>query len=650
MSIVFTESFYSDYKQGLSRDCYYFFGNHVMDTPQNETSHCRVVSFAVWAPNAVGVKVCGSFNAWGNQACLGSDMKRLQNGVWYTEIAHAKPGDSYKYQIQHKDGTSSMHIDPFAISSELRPEYVSVICDDLLYEWSDDLWMRKRAQTDYKHAPINVYELHLGSWRSDLHNYREIADALVGYVQGMHYTHVQLMPVSEYTHESMVGCQTGNFYAVTSRYGTPEDFKYFVNRMHEAGIGVLLDWVPGFFSKDDQGLSRFDGTWTYEPVIENFRENLYLGTVNFDFSKGEVRSFLLSNAIYWLSEYHLDGLCVKSVEEILYYDFSNAHSVTPKNIYGGRENLFGVDFLRELNLAIHDLIVNPIIIADDHSNWPMVTKPIYLGGLGFDFKWNTSWKDDTLGYMRADPVYRSALHGKMTYHVSYAFSENYILPISHDDVRHGCKSLFDKIFGREDEKCAGLKAYLLYLMTYPGKKMLFMGCEFGETAEWNYCDSLRWFLLQNTIHNGIWEYVRTLNYIYKHEPSLYEKDDHNDGFMWIDADNAAQNVFSYVRKGARADDFLLIVCNFSDVSYSEYKIGVPRFADYHELLNSNDARFNGTCKTTDGRYRPKPAPWNGQPFYINVPLPAYGAYIYKPIFPKRVNISKPKCCELQKKE
>ena len=629
---------------------YRILGNHIVDTSRDAQGRCGAVSFSVWAPHASSVRVCGSFNEWGNKGIPGSDMQLLQNGVWYTEIADAVPGDLYQYQIFYKDGASVKRADPFAFSSKLRPCYASVVGDDRIFGWSDDLWLRKRGQYEYRQSPVNVYELHLGSWRTELQSYRAIADVLSDYLQDMHYTHVQLMPLCEYTHDSTYGYQTGNFYAVTSRYGSPEDFKYFVNRMHQVGIGVILDWVPAFFSKDNQWLYHFDGTWTFEPAIENFRENLYSGTANFDFSKGEVRSFLLSNAIYWLSEYHLDGLCVKSVEEILYYDYANAHSSSPRNIYGGRENLYGVEFLRELNVSVHTLIENPIMIADDQSNWPMVTKPVYLGGLGFDLKWNTGWRQDTFEYLCADPVYRSALHGKMTYSVSYAFSENFILPIAHTDVLPGRKSLFDKMFGHDDEKVACLKAYLLYLMTYPGKKMLFMGSEFGQTEEWNYCSGLRWDLMENSLHRGIKAYVRTLNYMYKHEPSLYELDEHADGFMWIDADNAAQNVYAYIRKGFRPDSFLLVVCNFSDINYPEYKIGVPRFADYQEVLNSKDARFNGPCETTDLCHRPKPAPWNGQPFHITVSLPAYGAYVFKPIFPKRMSVSNKKCSDLQKKE
>ncbi len=650
MSVYPGESFYSDFKQGLSYDCYNFFGSHVLDTSCDAHSHCKTVSFAVWAPHASAVRVCGSFNDWGGKAYPGCDMRLLQDNIWYTEIRGVNPGTLYRYQIYNKDGSSFARSDPFAFASEPRPGYASVVPDDNSFPWTDSVWLLRRKQTNYKNTPVNIYELHLGSWLQELHTYREIADALAVYLSDMNYTHVQLMPLCEYTHDGTYGYQTNNFYSVTSRYGSPEDFKYFVNRLHESGIGVILDWVPGSFSKEDHWLYRFDGTWTYEPEIENFRENLYLGTANFDFSKGEVRSFLISNAIYWLNEYHLDGLCVKSLEDVLYLDFENAHSVAPRNIYGGRENLHGVDFLRELNIATRKFSLNPIMIADDRSNWPMVTKPVYLGGLGFDFKWNIGWKNDSLEYMRSDPVYRSSLHGKMTYPISYAFSENYILPISHDDVRHGRRSLFDKMFGHDEEKCAALKAYLLYLMSYPGKKMLFMGSEYGETGEWNYCEGLNWHLLQNPNHDGLKEYVRTLNYIYKNEAALHEDDEHVEGFAWIDADNAAQNVYSFIRRGSNQDDFLLIICNFSDVHYPEYKIGVPRFADYQEILNSQDSRFHGTCDTQPLLHRPKPAPWNGLPFHIAVSLPAYSAYIYKPIFPKRVSISKTKCSELQKKE
>ncbi len=652
MANVFVQSLPLDFSQGLSFDCYLYFGNHIINTVQISGTDLWTVSFAVWAPDASEVQVWGTFNQWGENADAATTMHLVADGIWYTEISGIHKGDLYYYQITHRDGTVQKRMDPFARSCVFQPELASIIDDFSALQWTDDAWIYARTGFNPVEAPINIYELHLGSWMNggENCNYRNIADALVHYLRDMHYTHVSLMSLSEYPYDSSWGYHVGGFYAVTSRYGTPNDFKYLINRLHEAGIGVLMDWIPGYFVKDSNWLYRYNGGWQYESAIENFRENPYLGTISFDYSKGEVQSFLISNGLFWLMEYHLDGLCVKSIEKVLYHDFERAHRVEPRNIYGGRENLEGVSFLRSLNVAIRERIPGTIMIADDPSDWPMVTKPVYLGGLGFDFNWNHHWKNDTLEYMGADPVYRSYLHRKMIVHSAHTFSKSSVLPICHQDVVYGRKSLFGKMFGHSAVQGASLKAYLTYMITHPGKKMLFMGGEFGDKAEWQYNGSLTWSLLKDPLHKGIKEYVRTLNYIYKQERSLSSFDQSEDSFMWIDADNASQNVFVYVRKSHSADDFLLIVCNFSDVTYPEYKIGVPRFADYGELLNSEDTRFGGDVISREIQIRPKPEPWNGQPFHIKVSLPACSAQIYKPFFPKRTRVSTLKRFELQKKE
>ncbi|MBP3392361.1 MAG: 1,4-alpha-glucan branching protein GlgB [Clostridia bacterium] len=652
MADLFQQSFPSDFSQGLSFDCYLFLGNHIIDTARIGGTDRWTVSFAVWAPDAMAVQVIGSFNQWGQDADFSGSMQPVSDGIWHTEISGISDGDLYVYQITHKDGSVHRQMDPFARTCTLHPENASVIVDTSDFHWTDGDW--KQARTAYSPAtsPINIYELHLGSWlrNAAYRNYRSIADALTHYLQDMHYTHVSLTSLCEYPYDSSFGYHVGCFYAVTGRYGTPQDFKYLVNRLHEAGIGVLMDWVPGYFVKDSNWLYRFGGDWHYESSIENFRENPYLGTISFDFSKGPVQSFLISNGLFWLDEYHLDGLCIKSLEKVLYHDFGRVHRVEPKNIYGGRENLEGVSFIRNLNVAIRERFPGAITVADDKSNWPMVTKPVYLGGLGFDLNWNYPWNNDTLEYMGADPVYRSYLHGKMIIHATNDFSARTILSVSHDDVACGKKSLINKMFGRPSVRGATLKVYLTYLMTHPGKKLLFMGSEFGDENEWQYNGSLTWSLLEEPLHSGLQAYVRILNYIYKQERSLWDCAQADGGFSWIDADNASQNVFIYRRNSDRADDFLLIVCNFSDVSYPEYKIGVPRFADYGELLNSEDTRFGGNVVYEGKRVRPKPEPWNGQPFHINVSLPACSAQIYKPFFPKRTHVSKLKRYELQKKE
>ncbi|MBR5279919.1 MAG: 1,4-alpha-glucan branching enzyme, partial [Clostridia bacterium] len=446
---VFEQSFPLAYTQGLSYDCYRYLGNHIIDTARIAGMDLWTVSFAVWAPEASAVHVCGTFNQWGQSFVEGADMHLVSEGIWYTEISGIRAGDCYYYQITNSDHTVYKQMDPFAKSCVFQPELAAVIdgADDFL--WTDGTWMGMRSKIDPAMIPINIYELHLGSWvhGGGTCSYRSIADQLIRYVLDMHYTHVSFMSLCEYPFDGSLGYQVGGFYAVTGRYGTPEDFKYLVNRLHEAGIGVLMDWIPGYFVKEPNWLYRFGGTWQYESAIENFRENPYLGTISFDLSKGSVRSFLISSGLYWLQEYHLDGLCVKSLEHILYHDFERSQRVEPKNIYGGRENLEGVSFVRDLNIAARERVPGAVMIADDRSDWPMVTKPVYLGGLGFDFRWNRSWRHETLEYMGADPVYRSYLHGKMIVHASQGLSGNSVLPIDHQDVTFGRKTLLCKMFG-----------------------------------------------------------------------------------------------------------------------------------------------------------------------------------------------------------
>ncbi len=645
--------FLQEFHTGRCRNAYRHLGSSIVKkTIKGEAT--EGVSFAVWAPHAAAVRVVGTFNHWGEQVRAADRMRRGRTGIWRCFIPGLHAGDLYKYAITFSDGSVHYKSDPMAFYSELRPGTASVIYELEDYPWTDGAWLKKRGSTDYTKAPIHIYELHLGSWRrgSAAHlqtltqeeqesrrseepflNYREIADQLSEYLMNMHYTHVEMMPICEHPLDGSWGYQTLCYYSITSRYGTPDDFRYFVNRMHACGIGVIADWVPGHFCKDASGLYRFDGSFLYEPEKEILRENRQWGTANFDLGKNEVQSFLISNAIYFLREYHIDGLRVDAVANMLYLDYAKSPSPELKNIYGGNENIDGIHFLRCLNRAVFAEVKNPLMIAEDSSSWPLVTKPDYVGGLGFNFKWNMGWMNDTLAYVGLDPIYRKWHHNKMTFSLMYAFSENYILPLSHDEVVHGKKSMLNKMFGTYEQKFDALRCFYTYMMAHPGKKLLFMGGEFGQFVEWRYYEALDWKLLLFPKHEAVRIFVSELNYLYKHEKALFEQDCTYDGFRWIDADNSDQSVFSFIRYAEDPKDFLVVICNFTPVAYEEYKIGVPRFADYRELINSDAVRFGGGGMVNEELLRPKPQGWNGQPFHISFRLPAGGAVIFQPIFP-----------------
>ncbi len=673
------------FHKGDSDTCYLFLGSH-----PEVRDNVPGVRFSVWAPHAVSVQVVGEFNQWGGGQTkqepvrrrpltegkngeatycgepdsavpevkeaggLGGWMKKDRTGIWHAFLPYLGPGTLYKYKIATKSGDVRFHSDPMALQSELRPGTASIVYELTEYPWTDSRWMERRAQMNYATSPLNIYEMHLGSWRrgeipgltpeeqeehrqeAPFLNYREIAERLVPYLQSMHYTHVEFMPIGEHPLDGSWGYQTLCFYSITSRYGTPDDFRYLVNRLHEAGLGVILDWVPGHFCKDEAGLYCFDGTWLYEEEDVLRRENDW-GTANFALGKGEVQSFLISNAVYFLREYHVDGLRVDAVANMLYLDYGKRPCPELKNVYGGIENLEAIQFLRKLNHTVCRNVANPLMIAEESTAWPLVTKPEYIGGLGFRFKWNMGWMNDSLEYMKMDPLYRKWNHNKMTFSIMYAFSENFILPLSHDEVVHGKRSLLDKMYGEYDYKFTSLRCYYTYMMTHPGKKLLFMGAEFGEFIEWRYYEELEWKLLLYPPHAALREFVTELNYIYKKEKALWERDDQYEGFEWIDANNMSQSVLSYIRKGRDPKDFLVVLCNFTPVSYPEYNIGVPRFADYEEILNSDAERFGGSGHRNEGLLRPRPTGWNGQPFHVTVQLPAGSAILLKPHFPDRKN-------------
>lgn len=634
---------------GESTDCYRFLGSRSA-IKSVDGRRVRGVSFAVWAPNAAAVRVVGDFNGWGMQdSSFGSTLTKNEYGVWSGFVKGLRAGALYKYEITGRDGETVLKADPMCYMSELRPGTASVVYDLKPYPWSDGTWMETRAKTDYYRAPVNIYEVHLGSWKRGVIpglsleeseerksdepflNYREIADKLSEYVKTMGYTHVELMPVSEHPLDASWGYQTLCFYSVTSRHGTPDDLRYFVDKMHENGIGVIFDWVPGHFCKDLPGLYRFDGTWLYENEHALLRENEQWGTANFDLGKGAVQSFLISNAMYYFNEYHADGLRSDAVTNIICRDYGKTRTDALKNRLGGYENLEGIAFCRKLNQTVSAKVKGALMIAEESTAWPHVTGNDGENALGFTFKWNMGWMNDTLEYIKMDPIYRQYHHEKMTFSMMYAYAENYILPLSHDEVVHGKRSLLDKCFGEYEQKFACLRSYYTYMIGHPGKKLLFMGGEFGPFLEWRYYEALEWKMLLYPKHSMLREYVKALNLLYREEPSLWEKDPSPEGFEWIDADDRSRNLLSFVRKGNDGDDMLLFVCNFSPVAHHSLSVGIPRFTDYTEVLNSDGEAFGGSGMVNEGLIRPRPQGAGKKRFSIQIRLAPYGAAVFRPV-------------------
>ena len=638
--------FAKDYLSGQCRNAYEYLGSR----PAAEAD--GVACFAVWAPNALSVRVVGEFNGWGSGSCLGDELQKDEYGFYRTELTGLREGTLYKYRITGADGNVVYKNDPFCYRSEYRPGTASVLTALPEYEWHDTGWLEQRAHTDVYSAPVNIYELHPGSWRrgripgidyennwpeaerrraeEPFLNYRELADELAAYLGELNYTHVELMPVCEHPLDGSWGYQTGNYYSLTSRYGTPSDFMYFVDRLHAAGIGVIIDWVPGHFCKDESWLTRFDGTFLYEYDAENKRENPLWGTANFDLGKGPVKSFLISNALYWLKKYHVDGLRVDAVANIIYYDYNCMHRDRPVNAFGGNDNPEGIAFLRELNVAVHAEAPGSITVAEDSSTYPGITAPVFAGGLGFDLKWDMGWMNDTLKYLSEPPERRRYIHNKLTFSMMYAHTERFLLSVSHDEAVHGKRTLLDKMYGPLPDKFLQLRTFLVYMMTHPGKKLLFMGSEFGQIMEWRYYEALEWKMLLYPPHGQLKEFTAALNKLYRSEPALYSGDYRGDGFFWIDADDAERSVYSYVRNVPGNDrDFLVIALNFSPNDYHDYCLGVPRFCDYCTVFTSFDA---GTKSAAQTQFRPLPSGRSGQPFHVKLELPAYGAVILKPFF------------------
>ena len=582
--------------------------------------------FRVWAPNAAAVSVVGDFNAWDRTAA--PMTKITEQGIWECVIRKRKRFDSYKYAVETRDGRVLMKADPYGFHTECPPQTASKYYPLGRYEWQDAEWMTARTKRHHLTEPLNIYEVHAGSWRTypdgTPFGYRKLADELSDYAAGMGYTHIELLPVSEYPFEGSWGYQATGYFAPTARYGEPDDFKYFVDRCHQRGIGVILDWVGGHFPRDAQGLFEFDGQPLYEYQDMRKGDQPQWGTRVFDFGRNEVQCFLVSNALFWIEEYHIDGIRVDAVASMLYLDYGREEGQWARNEQGGRENLEAVAFLKKLNSEILTRHPDAMMIAEESSAWPMVTKPPYIGGLGFTFKWNMGWMNDSLAYIALDPVYRSYHHDKLTFGMFYAFSENFILPISHDEVVHGKRSLVNKMPGDYWKKFAGFRAFLGYMMAHPGKKLNFMGSEFAQFIEWDYKKELDWLLLDYPAHRQAQEYVRCLNHVYRSTRPLYEVENSWEGFRWLVVDDSAQNVIAFARFDERGRA-LVAVINFSPVVREHYRIGVPQEGGYEEILNSDSAEFGGSGVMNPGPLAAEPVEMHGCPQSLEITVPPLAA-------------------------
>ncbi len=576
-------------------------------------------SFAVWAPNARGVRVLGDWNFWEG---LAYPMRSLgSSGVWELFVPDVGAGTRYKFQVLGADSKWREKADPVARRTEVPPATASVVTESE-YEWADDQWIAARAATAWHAAPVSIYEVHLGSWRLGL-SYRELADELVAYVREQGFTHVELMPVAEHPFGGSWGYQVTSYYAPTARFGTPDEFRHLVDALHQAGIGVILDWVPAHFPKDKWALGRFDGTPLYEHPDPRRGEQLDWGTYVFDFGRREVRNFLVANALYWFAEFHLDGLRVDAVASMLYLDYSRPAGGWTPNEFGGRENLQAVAFLQEANATAYREFPGVMMIAEESTAWPGVTRPTHLGGLGFGFKWNMGWMHDTLEYMSKDPVYRKYHHHQLTFSMVYAYTENFILPISHDEVVHGKGSLLRKMPGDRWQQLANLRALLAYMWAHPGKQLLFMGSEFGQESEWSEAHSLDWWLLDNPDHRGIALLVKDLNSVYRETPAMWSQDTEPAGFTWIDANDSAGNTFSFVRSGP-GDSLLACIANFSGGPHEGYRLGLPRPGRWSEVLNTDAESYAGSGVGNLGAVYTEPQPHHGMTQSVRLRVPPLG--------------------------
>ena len=612
------------FHEGSNSNAYEYFGPH--------RKNKNTVVFRVWAPDAKNVSVTGDFNDWSETE---NPMKPLKNsgGVWEAEIKNIKPYDMYKYCITAADGRTLMKCDPYGFHMETRPGTATKYYEiDDCYEWHDEKWVEGRNGKNIYESPVNIYEIHAGSWKQyddgNFYSYRALADSLVPYVKKMGYTHIEFMPLTEYPFDGSWGYQVTGYFAATSRYGEPKDLMYLVDKCHENGIGVILDWVPAHFPKDANGLYEFDGGPLYEYSDPRKGEHYGWGTRVFDFGKNEVRSFLMSSASFWLKKYHLDGIRIDAVASMLYLDYDRKDGEWVPNKNGGNENLEAVEFLQKLNENIFRDFPYAMMIAEESTSWPMVTKPVFSGGLGFNFKWNMGWMNDILRYFSLDGFFRKYNHDCITFSMFYAFSENFVLPISHDEVVHGKKSLIDKMPGSYDEKFAGVRAFLGYMMAHPGKKLMFMGQEFGQFIEWNYEKGLDWLLLDYPKHRALQNYFKKINEFYKANPAFWQIDYSWEGFSWISSDDKDNSVIAFRRIDEKGKE-IIVVCNFTNVERCDYRIGIPKKGAYKIVFNSDDVDFGGEGKGNKGKLKTESINMHGFEQSISLDLPPMSAIYIK---------------------
>ena len=610
--------------EGTLFEAYRTLGAHVV-----ESGGVRGVRFAVWAPNAESVTLAGEFNDWD----IRRHPMRRRNGVWEIFIPGMHEGSAYKYNVRSRfAGYQQLKADPYAFLSETPPKSASVVWDIDRHQWQDAAWMEARGKTEWLKEPISIYEVHAESWMRGPHGqpltYREMAVKLVEYVKQMGYTHIELLPIMEHPFSGSWGYQVIAYFAPTSRFGTPDDFKFFVDACHQAGIGVIVDWVPAHFPKDAHGLAFFDGTALYEHADPRKGEHRDWGTLIFNYGRNEVRCFLISNALFWLKEYHIDGLRVDAVASMIYLDYSRKAGEWIPNQYGGNENLEALDFLRRFNELAHQ-VPGVFTVAEESTAFPGVSKPVYLNGLGFTMKWNMGWMHDMLDYFSKDAVFRKFHHNHITFSLLYAFHENFVLPISHDEVVHGKGSLLNKMPGDEWRQFANARAFLAYMWGHPGKKLLFMGQEIGQREEWNHAVGVRWELLEFEFHRKLQALMRELNRLYRSNPALYQVDFHYSGFEWVDFHDWENSIIAFIRRAEDPKDFLLFCCNFTPVPRQGYEIGVPEEGFYEEILNTDSELFGGSNVGNGGLVSSRPVPKHDRPYSISVTLPPLAVVAFR---------------------
>ncbi|MBO3378064.1 1,4-alpha-glucan branching protein GlgB [Clostridium perfringens] len=615
--------------EGKEHSAYKFMGAHFITENRK-----RGVRFTTWAPRASKIYVIGDFNNW--ELKEEYSMKKInERGIWSLFLPKLEEGIKYKFAVVNECGNNTVYkADPYAFKSELRPNTASVLTKIKSFRWGDKRWLNKREKEGLDNKPMNIYELHLGSWKrkdGEFMTYEEISEVLVEYIKEMGYTHVEFMPINEHPLDASWGYQGVGYYSVTSRYGDLNGLKALINKLHKNNIGVLLDWVPSHFCKDEHGLFMFDGSPTYEYEAWWKANNEGWGTCNFDLGRPEVKSFLFSNAMYWINEFHIDGLRVDAVSNMLYLDYGREYGEWEPNIYGGNGNLEAIAFLKELNTIIKKEGKGAITVAEESTSWEGITKPVEEDGLGFDYKWNMGWMNDTLSYIELDPIYRKYHHNKMNFSMMYNYSEKFILPISHDEVVHGKKSLINKMWGDDWKKYAGLRLYASFMMGHPGKKLMFMGCEFGQFVEWREWEELQWNVIEEfDIHRKTKEYFKALNHFYLENSSLWSLDYEEEGFKWIDADNSEESVLSFIRIGKNKKEKLIFICNFTPEVYYDFKVGVPELGEYVEVFNSDSLEFGGAGNIMgDSILKATEESFKDFDYSISVKVPPLGTLVLK---------------------